>query len=265
MTLLLIEVNHLWKHLHVTNIPADSDGLSLIGRRYINVMDTPVLLPILPSIHNLIPSNHYVPIFSHSLYTARFALSYVIVYKWAIWHFRCHRGHHFAWLKRLPGVNSPQKRSLEILTIREMHSTLKLMLVTNLTSWQGALRLPTVVDRWILWWFSKFPEFWILSVTDQIPISQGGSPTIRRHDGDEIFFNGGKDGNMIDGPDPEYCNLKLAIAWALHACGAADIIAEMHGNDDDDDFIVQPIYFGGPCLSDEVLSRRLDDRIAPYV
>jgi hypothetical protein len=96
-------------------------------------------------------------------------------------------------------------------------------------------------------------------------VASTSSATIRRHDGDEISFNGGNNGDMIDGPDPEYCNLKLAIARALHACGAAEIIAEIYGNDDDDDLIVQPIYFGGPYVSDEVLCRRVDDRLAPYV
>jgi hypothetical protein len=93
------------------------------------------------------------------------------------------------------------------------------------------------------------------------------SGTIRRSDGDEITFNGGGNGNTIDGPDPAYCNLKLAIARALHACGAAAIIAEIYGNgnDDDDDLAGQPIYFGGPYVSDEFLCRRLDDRLAPFV
>jgi hypothetical protein len=68
---------------------------------------------------------------------------------------------------------------------------------------------------------------------------------------------------MIDGPDPEFCNLKLAIARALHACGAADIIAEIYGdNDDEEAIITQPVYFGGPFVSDEVLCRRLDDRLS---
>lgn len=70
---------------------------------------------------------------------------------------------------------------------------------------------------------------------------------------------------MIDGPDPEYCNLKLAIARAFHASGAADIIAEIYDNDDEDDFVVRPIYFSGPFASDDILCRRLDDRLAPYV
>jgi hypothetical protein len=48
----------------------------------------------------------------------------------------------------------------------------------------------------------------------------------------------------------------------MHACGASDIIAEMYGDDDDDEAIVnQPVYLGGPFVSDEVLLRRLDDRL----
>ena len=89
--------------------------------------------------------------------------------------------------------------------------------------------------------------------------------TIRRRDGDEIFFNRGNNGNTIDRPDPEYCNLKLAIARAFHASGAADIIAEFYDNDDEDDFVARPIYFGGPFASDDILCLRLDDRLAPYV
>ena len=89
--------------------------------------------------------------------------------------------------------------------------------------------------------------------------------TIRRRDGDEIFFNRGNNGNTIDGPDPEYCNLKLAIARAFHASGAADIIAEFYDNDDEDDSVARPIYFGRPFASDDILCLRLDDRLAPYV
>ena len=48
----------------------------------------------------------------------------------------------------------------------------------------------------------------------------------------------------------------------MNACGAAGIIAEMYGDDDDDDAIItQPVYLGGPCVSDDVLFRRLDDRL----
>jgi hypothetical protein len=44
-------------------------------------------------------------------------------------------------------------------------------------------------------------------------------------------------------PIQKYSNIKLAIARAMHACGAADIIAEMYGDDDDDEAIVnQPVY-----------------------
>ena len=86
--------------------------------------------------------------------------------------------------------------------------------------------------------------------------------TINRADGDVITFNGGTSGTMIDGPDPAFCNLHLAIARVFHASGAADIIAEVY-TDDDDDFVGQPIYFGG-SISDEVLYQRLDDRLISY-
>ena len=47
----------------------------------------------------------------------------------------------------------------------------------------------------------------------------------------------------------------------MHACGAADIIAEMYGDNNDDDAIVnQPVYLGEPFVSDDVLFRRLEDR-----
>lgn len=68
---------------------------------------------------------------------------------------------------------------------------------------------------------------------------------------------------MIDGPDPGYCNLRLAISRVLHACGAADIIAKYL--DDEEEFAGQPSYFGGPFVSDELLCRRLEDRLSPYV
>jgi hypothetical protein len=61
-------------------------------------------------------------------------------------------------------------------------------------------------------------------------------------------------------PNPEYCNVKLAIARVMHTCGATDIISEMYGDDDDDDAIVnQPVYMGGPFVSDDILFRKLDD------
>jgi len=90
------------------------------------------------------------------------------------------------------------------------------------------------------------------------------SPTICRKDGDVISFNSGMNGTMIDGPDPVFCNLHLAIARVLHASGAADIIAEVYSDDNGEDFIGQPIYFGGPIISDEVLYQRLEDGLISY-
>ena len=45
----------------------------------------------------------------------------------------------------------------------------------------------------------------------------------------------------------------------MHACGAADIIAEMYG--DDEAIVNQPVYLGGPFVSDDALFRRLEDRL----
>ena len=79
------------------------------------------------------------------------------------------------------------------------------------------------------------------------------------------MFKRGQYGQQIDGPDPTFCNTKLAIARALRACGAADIIAEAYGDDDDEDAIVtQPVYLGGPFVSDDILYRRLNDRLSSY-
>jgi hypothetical protein len=46
----------------------------------------------------------------------------------------------------------------------------------------------------------------------------------------------------------------------MHACGAADVIAEMYG-DDDDAIINQPGYLGGLFISGDTLLRRLEDRL----
>ncbi|KIM44992.1 hypothetical protein M413DRAFT_442950 [Hebeloma cylindrosporum] len=86
------------------------------------------------------------------------------------------------------------------------------------------------------------------------------SPTIRLRDGQEIVF--GRGGQLIDKPNPDYCNIKLAIARVMNACGAADILAEMDWGDDEEEAIInQPGYFGGPFVPDDTLLRRLEDRL----
>ncbi|KDQ64171.1 hypothetical protein JAAARDRAFT_74941 [Jaapia argillacea MUCL 33604] len=86
--------------------------------------------------------------------------------------------------------------------------------------------------------------------------------TVRLNDGDEIAFCNGKAGHIIDPPDPSFCNFKLALARIVHASGVSDIIDELYGYDDDDEEIVnQPAYLGGPFVSDDVLMRRLHDRL----
>lgn len=86
--------------------------------------------------------------------------------------------------------------------------------------------------------------------------------TINLNEGQEIIFHLGPSGSeAIDKPDPGYCNIRLALARVMHACGAADIIAAMYGSDDDEAIVNQPVYLGGPFVSDDVLFRRLDDRL----
>ena len=89
------------------------------------------------------------------------------------------------------------------------------------------------------------------------------SSTIKLSEGQEIIFHrGDPKGKNIEKPIPEYCNIKLAIARVMDACGAADIIAEMYGDDDNDEAIInQPVYMGGPFVSDDALFRRLNDRL----
>ncbi|KIM36522.1 hypothetical protein M413DRAFT_288172 [Hebeloma cylindrosporum] len=89
------------------------------------------------------------------------------------------------------------------------------------------------------------------------------SPTITLRDGQEIIFGlGDANGQTIDKPKPLYCNIKLAVARAMNACGAADIIAEMDWDHDDDEAIInQPVYLGGPFVPDDTLFRRLEDRL----
>ena len=51
----------------------------------------------------------------------------------------------------------------------------------------------------------------------------------------EIVFGRGETATSLDMPNPKYCNLKLAIARVMNASGAADIIADMYREDDDDE------------------------------
>ena len=91
------------------------------------------------------------------------------------------------------------------------------------------------------------------------------SSTIKLSDGQEIIFGRGPNGQVIDKSSPDYCNIKLALARAMHACGVADIIAEMDWDVDDDKVIDnQPVYFGGPFVPDDTLFRRLENRLLSW-
>ena len=88
-------------------------------------------------------------------------------------------------------------------------------------------------------------------------------PTITLSDGQEIIFGrGDPNGQVIDKPNPEYCNIKLPIARTMHTCGVADTLTKMDWDNDDDEAIVnQPVYFGGPFIPDDTLFRRLEDQL----
>jgi hypothetical protein len=66
------------------------------------------------------------------------------------------------------------------------------------------------------------------------------------------------DHGYIDAPNPAFCNLKLALARVMHACGTSGIIDEIYGGDA---MTTQPVYLGGPYVSDDMLFRRLHDRL----
>jgi hypothetical protein len=80
--------------------------------------------------------------------------------------------------------------------------------------------------------------------------------TIPLEDGDEIEFGGGNGGKQISLPDPDVCNLHLAVARVFAASGTAEVF-DKH-LDDECDFTGVPVYFGGPFVSDEVLMHKLE-------
>jgi len=86
--------------------------------------------------------------------------------------------------------------------------------------------------------------------------------TITRLDGSEIIFGNGQAGHTIDPPKPAFCNLKLAVARAMHASGASEIFDLLyHDEDDEEAILTMPVYLGGPCVSDEALFRRIHNRL----
>jgi hypothetical protein len=93
-------------------------------------------------------------------------------------------------------------------------------------------------------------------------VRDGYAATVRLKDGDEIVFCKGEAGEIMDAPNPSFCNLKLALARVMDASGASGLIDELYGDDDDNEAIVnQPVYLGGSFVSDDTLFRRLYDRL----
>lgn len=86
----------------------------------------------------------------------------------------------------------------------------------------------------------------------------GGDPPafLKRRDGEEIRF--GTSSEVVDLPNPEFCNLRLAVARVLHASGAAEVV-EKYLDDHEDQMGVGSLYFGNKFVPDEVL---MDDLFA---
>jgi len=82
------------------------------------------------------------------------------------------------------------------------------------------------------------------------------SSTIALADGEEIRFGCGQ-GSWVDKPNPDCCSIKLAIAHALHACGAADVITEIYG----DDRLLSPSQFTLVDLSFPMMFFSVDSQI----
>ena len=81
--------------------------------------------------------------------------------------------------------------------------------------------------------------------------------TIPLDDGDEIEFGRGGGGDEIALPDPRICNLHLAVARVSAASGAADVF-DRYLDEEECDLTGIPVYFGGPFVADDVLTRRLE-------
>jgi len=86
------------------------------------------------------------------------------------------------------------------------------------------------------------------------------SATTRLKDGDEILFGAGIGCHKIALPDPRLCNVHLAVCRVSYACGASEIFDQFLDDEDDEGFQV-PVYFGGPFVSDNVLMRKLENRL----
>ncbi|KAF5379073.1 hypothetical protein D9615_005978 [Tricholomella constricta] len=76
-------------------------------------------------------------------------------------------------------------------------------------------------------------------------------------DGDAIVFGSGPGGTHIPPPDPRMCNLRLAVSRVAYASGASEIF-DKFVDDEDEDMMQVPVYFGGPFVSDDVLMRKLE-------
>jgi hypothetical protein len=70
-------------------------------------------------------------------------------------------------------------------------------------------------------------------------------------------FGSGPGGTHIPPPDPQMCNLRLAVSRVAYASGASEIF-DKFVDDEGEDIMQVPVYFGGPFVSDDVLMRKLE-------
>ena len=84
--------------------------------------------------------------------------------------------------------------------------------------------------------------------------------TIRRKEGEELHFGKGDGSSLVEAPCPAFCNLKLAVARVLYASGAFEVIDRFE--EDMDGLAGEPMYFGSPNFSDELLLDRIHSAVA---
>ena len=78
-------------------------------------------------------------------------------------------------------------------------------------------------------------------------------------DGDIITFGLGPAPELVPLPDPQICNLQLAVARVSYASGASEVFDQFVEDDNDDSNLSQvPVYFGSPWVEDDFLMRRLE-------
>ena len=149
-----------------------------------------------------------------------------------------------SWVRWKPflGVNLP-KKSKTTLIIHAIHSMSNQMPTTHMINWPGVLSPYWGGTSW-RWGESIYLDRMSRGLILKYFFHAVRSPHLSNV-GKGIIFGLGEplvaSCSILDWachkPNLEYCNLKLTVACAMNASGAAGIIAEMYGDDDDDEAI----------------------------